>query len=31
MDFTLEGKPKSSYSMRFYMKDMVWRVINTAD
>ena len=31
MDFKLEGKPKSSYSMRFYSKDMVWRVININD
>lgn len=31
MDFKIEGQEKSSYSMRFYGKDMVWRVINTAD
>ena len=31
MDFKIDGQEKSSYSMRFYSKDMVWRVLNTAD
>ena len=31
MDFSIEGKKDLKYSMRFYEKDMVWRVINTSD
>lgn len=31
MDFKIEGQEKSAYSMRFYSKDMVWRVLNVAD
>ena len=31
MDFTIDGDKKKKYSMRFYDKDKVWRVINVAD
>ena len=31
MDFKIEGQEKSAYSMRFYSKDMVWRVLNVTD
>lgn len=31
MDFSLKDSKDKKYSMRFYTKDMVWRVINTAD
>lgn len=31
MDFKISEKDDSGYSMRFYSKDMVWRVLNTKD
>lgn len=31
MDFNINGKKDSKYSMRFYVKDMVWRVLNVGD
>lgn len=31
MDFSIDGKKDSKYSMRFYVKDMVWRVLNVND
>ena len=31
MDYHLAGDEKKTYSMRFYAKDMVWRVLNTQD
>lgn len=31
MDFALKESKNKKYSMRFYAKDMVWRVINTED
>ena len=31
MDFSIDGKKDSKYSMRFYVKDMVWRVLNVGD
>lgn len=31
MDFALEGKPDSRYSMRYYVDDQVWRVVNLSD
>lgn len=30
-DYTLDGDAKKRYSMRFYQKDMVWRVLNIDD
>lgn len=31
MDFKIKDQKDSKYSMRFYVKDMCWRVLNTAD
>lgn len=31
MDFSLKGKPGSRYSMRYYIDDQIWRVVNTTD
>lgn len=31
MDYTVGGDKDKTYSMRFYDKDMVWRVLNTSD
>lgn len=31
MDFGIKDNPKLKYSARFYVKDMVWRVVNTSD
>lgn len=31
MNFSIDGNKNAKYSMRFYSKDMVWRVINTTD
>lgn len=31
MDFKIVGQEDSGYSMRFYSKDMTWRVLNTKD
>ena len=31
MDFAIQGNKDLKYSMRFYEKDKVWRVLNTSD
>lgn len=31
MDFSIEGEKNLKYAMRFYEKDMVWRVLNVSD
>lgn len=31
MDFAIQDKKDLKYAMRFYEKDMVWRVLNTSD
>ena len=31
MDFAIQGKKDLKYAMRFYEKDMVWRVLNISD
>lgn len=31
MDFTLASKKDARYSMRYYVTDQVWRVLNMAD
>ena len=31
MDYTVGGDKNKTYSMRFYKKDMVWRILNTSD
>lgn len=31
MDFSLAGDEKAKYSMRYYVSDQVWRVLNLAD
>ena len=31
MDFAIKDKKDLTYAMRFYEKDMVWRVLNTSD
>ena len=31
MDYTVGGDANKKYSMRFYKKDMVWRVLNVSD
>ena len=30
-DYLLDGDKKKKYSMRFYGKDLVWRVLNLSD